>query len=170
MIRLREDVPLLIEFHPSLTPPMRRELQGIAPLPLRRWRRWNHEVQDGAGTPAGNCHYAAPALLLDRVEASLASGWRVATGYARLQAQATPVLHSWLESPAGAVLDASQVYKVGTAHAAERRVWLGQHEVRPLIIRRPGQIAHAVRRYGFTTAAVLPLAQLLEAGFLSALF
>lgn len=161
---------LIIECHPGLTPPMHRDVHAVSALPLRRWSRWNHEITNELIAAGGNCHYAAPALLLDLVEASKARGWRVASGMARLRVQEDPVLHSWLESPAGAVLDASQVYRVGTAYAAPRETWFREFDVRPLVVRRPGQIAHAARRYGFATAAVLPFAQLLEAGFISSLF
>lgn len=160
---------LIIECHPGLTPPMHRDVRTVSTLPRRRWSRWNHEISNEV-LAGGNCHYAAPALLMDLVEASKARGWRVASGMAQLRSLDPPVLHSWLESPGGAILDASQVYLVGTAYAAPREVWFREFDVKPLVARRPGQIVHAVRRHGFATAAVLPFAQLVKAGVISAMF
>jgi hypothetical protein len=158
------DIPLVLRFprHDSLTPGMQDDLQILTRLPLRNWRRWNHPIS-GDTLRSGNCHHAATAIMVDLVAASAARGWRIGSGFIHVAELSAPVLHSWVESPHGAVVDASQVYEIGWARAAPRPLWFRENAVEPLIQRGPGQVAAAVRRLGVATAALLPLSQVLEA-------
>lgn len=156
------DSVLVIPDHSSLTPAMRRDVLQLMGLPLRHWKRWNHAI--GADPVRnGNCHHAATALIMDLIDASMARGWRIGSGFTRMPDIDEPILHSWVETPHGAVVDASQVYKVGTGLAVSRSHWFQAFAAEPLIQRRPGQVAWAVRRFGFATAALLPLGQLIDA-------
>jgi len=162
------DAPIIIEAHPSLTRPMRRDMEVVIRTPLKRWERWNRAIGDDPASN-GNCHHAAAALLLDLIAASHAQGWRVATGMVSFPGSKAPIAHSWLESPSGAALDASQVYRTRTAYAASRDQWFREFKVRPLVSRSPGQIARAVRKFGFVAAALLPISQLVDSGLLDLL-
>jgi hypothetical protein len=153
---------LVIPRHPSLTPAMESDIAGLVAVPLRNWQRWNRAVGEDAFR-SGNCHHAATALVMDLVAASAARGWRAASGFVRFPEISEPVLHSWLESPHEAVVDASQVYKVSYGLAMSRECWFREFRVEPLVQRRPGQIVAAVRRFGLASAALLPITQLLEA-------
>ncbi len=153
---------LVIPRHPSLTPAMESDVATLMALPLRHWRRWNRAI----GTDvfqSGNCHHAATALVMDLVAGSAASGWRASSGFVRLPGISQPVLHSWLETPHDAVVDASQVYRTSYGIAMSRECWIKEFRAEPLVQRRPGQVAAAVRRFGFASAALLPITQLLEA-------
>lgn len=156
------DAVLIIPDHPSLTPAMRGDVSRLVSLPLRHWRRWNHQIGDDP-VRSGNCHHAATALIMDLIDASSAKGWRIGSGFVRMPDVDEPVLHSWIESPRGAVVDGSQVYKVMSGIAVSRSHWFAAYGAETLIQRRPGQVAWAVRRFGFATAAVLPISQLLDA-------
>lgn len=158
-------VPLSVLFipdHPSLTPAMRGDVAGLVALPLRNWRRWNRRIGEDT-LRDGNCHHAATALIMDLIEASAAQGWRIGSGFVRMPDITEPVLHSWVETPHGAVVDASQVYKTRSGLAVSRAHWFKAYAAEPLIQRRPGQVAWAVRRFGLATAALLPLSQVIDA-------
>lgn len=156
------DIVLFIPDHPSLTHGMRGDVARLLSLPLRHWRRWNHHIGEDP-VRNGNCHHAATALIMDLIDASAAKGWRIGSGFTRMPNIDEPVLHSWVETPHGAVIDASQVYKVEKGLAVSREHWFEAFAAEPLIQRRPGQVAWAVRRFGFATAALLPLTQILDA-------
>jgi hypothetical protein len=168
MSAMHAPAALFIPDHPSLSHAMRADVARLVSLPLRHWRRWNHRIGDDP-LRGGNCHHAATALIMDLIEASAATGWRIGSGFTRMPAIDEPVLHSWIESPAGAVVDASQTYRTGSGLAVSREHWFRAHGAEPLIQRRPGQVAWAVRRFGLATAALLPLSQLLDAAAASLL-
>ncbi|MFO1150024.1 MAG: hypothetical protein U1E62_16730 [Alsobacter sp.] len=153
---------LVLSRHPSLTPAMEGDLARLMAVPLTHWQRWNRAIGEDTFR-SGNCHHAATALVMDLVAASAARGWRAASGFVRFPEISEPVLHSWLESPHDAVVDASQVYRVRYGLALSREAWFRDFRVEPLIQRRPGQVASAVRRFGLASAALLPITQLLEA-------